>query len=81
MPFLYFKKVTMMPANTGGGVQEELMKLAKNSNKENDIILLWYQYFFAFMCYFACISKQTHNKIAKTGFLLREIFFKVCGRQ
>lgn len=65
----------MMLANTGGGVQEELINLAKNANKENNIILLWYQYFFAFMCYFAYISKQTHNKIAKPGFLSREIFF------
>lgn len=30
----------MMSANTGGGDQEELMNLAKVSNKEDDIIIL-----------------------------------------
>lgn len=68
----------MMPANTGGGDQEELMNIAKTSNKEDYIIILQYlniNISFAFMCYFACISKQTNKKTAKSGFLLREIFF------
>lgn len=76
-----------MPANIGGGVQEEVMNQAKISNKEDDIILMTkrmtyygisglFFFFFAFMCYFTCISKQTNNKTAKSGFLLREIFLK-----
>ena len=81
------KRVTVMPANIRGGVQEELMNQAKISNKEDDIILMTKRttyygisvffvfLFFAFMCYFTCISKQT-NKTAKSGFLLREIFLK-----
>ena len=71
----------MLPANTGGGVNEWLINQAEISKKEDDIILLQYLtfFFFAFMCYFAFISKQANKKTAKSGFLLRDSFLKVCG--
>lgn len=36
--YMYFLKVSMMPANTEGGIQE-LMKLPKITKKEDGILL------------------------------------------